>query len=312
MNGIVSDEQGEPLIGASILVKGTNNGTITDIEGSFSLSGVPENSTIIVSFIGYDTQEVSYKGQNFLNIKLKDNTELLDEVVVIGYGTLAKKELSSSIVQVNRSDFQQGAVGNPMELITGKVAGMSVINDAPANPNAGTSLQIRGATSLSVSNSPLIVIDGIQNGDMRNLAPQDIESMTILKDGASAAMYGTRGANGVILITTRRGSGAAGTKRVTYDGWFGVNIEKNKPDILSADEFRRSMRAYDYGASTDWSAAIRRDLSYDTNHYIAIDGSTQSGNYGMSLNYKKATGLDLASSREEYGARFTLSQKIYG
>ncbi|MCD8079449.1 MAG: SusC/RagA family TonB-linked outer membrane protein [Bacteroides sp.] len=310
VTGVVTDAIGETLIGASVVIKGTTNGTVTDLEGAFSLSQVPENAVIVVSFMGYITQEIPYTGQGHLQVVLKDNTELLDEVVVIGYGSLDRKELSSSIVQVNRADFQQGAVGNPMELITGRVAGLNAVNTSPANPNSGSSLQIRGATSLSASNSPLIVIDGIVGADIRNLSSQDIESMTVLKDGASAAIYGTRGANGVILITTRKGSGAAGTHKVMYDGWFGMNIETFKPRVLTADEFRQYERGYNYGFSTDWSKEIRRDLSYDTNHYISVDSSTQNGSYGASFNYKKATGLDIASAREEYGARFTQAQRF--
>ena len=129
-----------------------------------------------------------------------------------------------------------------MEMLTGKVAGLNVVNTSLANPNAGSNLQICGATSLSVDNSPLIVIDGMIGGDIRNLSSQDIESMTVLKDGASAAIYGTRGANGVILITTKQGSGAPGKATVTYDSWFGVNFSKDKPDVLTPEEFRRSLR----------------------------------------------------------------------
>ena len=155
-----------------------------------------------------------------------------------------------------------------------------------------------------------MVIDGVAGGDIRNLAAQDIESMTVLKDAASAAIYGTRGANGVILITTRKGVGEAGRVQVTYDSWFGVNLAKSGPDILSADEFRRSRRATDYGYSTDWYDLLLRDFSYDNNQYLSIDGSTKNGYYGASFNYKKATGLDLNSSREEFGGRFVLNQRM--
>ncbi|MCC8155019.1 MAG: SusC/RagA family TonB-linked outer membrane protein, partial [Tannerellaceae bacterium] len=310
VKGIVVDQTGDPMVGASAIVKGTVNGTITDLDGGFTLTNVPENSIIVVSYLGYVTEEVSYTGQSMVRVILKDNTELLDEVVVIGYGSIDRKELSSSIVQVNKSDFQQGAVGNPMELITGRVAGLNAVNSSPADPNSGSSLQIRGATSLSSSNSPLIVIDGIVGADIRNLSSQDIESMTVLKDGASAAIYGTRGANGVIIITTRKGSGAPGTYKVTYDGWFGANIETFKPRVLTADEFVQYERGHNYGYATDWAKEIRRDLSYDTNHYISIDTSTENGSYGASFNYKKSTGLDVASEREEFGARFTQSQRF--
>lgn len=310
VRGTVKDLAGEPVIGANVMVKGTTNGSITDVDGNYSVSGVSESSVLVYSFIGYKNQEVACKGRREINVVLAEDLQTLDEVVVVGYGSLSKKELSSSIVQVDKSKFQQGAMNNPMEMLTGKVAGLNVVNTASANPNSGSSLQIRGATSITASNDPLIVIDGVAGGDIRNLSSQDIESMTVLKDAGSAAIYGTRGANGVILITTKKGAGEPGTARVTYDSWFGVNIAKSGPDILSPDEFRRSRRGTDYGASTDWYGLLLRDFSYDNNQYVSIDGSTKNGYYGASFNYKKATGIDLKSDREEYGGRFVIEQRV--
>ncbi len=310
VKGTVKDATGEPIIGANVMVKGTSNGTITDIDGNYSISSANSSSVLVFTFIGYKSQEVACKGQHEINVVLAEDSQTLDEVVVVGYGSLSKKELSSSIVQVDKSEFQQGAMNNPMEMLTGKVAGLNVNNTASANPNSGSSLQIRGATSITASNDPLIVIDGIAGGDIRNLSSQDIESMTVLKDAASAAIYGTRGANGVILITTKKGVSEPGTAKVTYDSWFGVNFANSGPDILSPDEFRRSRRGTDYGASTDWYGLLLRDFSYDNNQYISIDGSTKNGYYGASFNYKNATGIDLKSAREEYGDRFVIEQRV--
>ena len=223
---------------------------------------------------------------------------------------LGKKEVSSSIVQVDKKNFNLGAMNNPMEMVSGKVAGLNVNTQAAANPNSSSSLQVRGATSVSASNSPLIVIDGVAGGDIRNIAAQDIESITVLKDAGSAAIYGTRGANGVILVTTKRGSGEAGKTVVTYDSYIAFNVAKPSPDILSADEFRRSRRGTDYGADTDWYGLITRDVAYDTNQYISIDGSTKNGFYGASFNYKSANGLDIVSGREEFGGRFSMEQRV--
>ncbi len=311
VKGIVKDMAGEPIIGANVMVKGTTNGTITDINGGYSVTGVSASSVLVYSFIGYKNQEVACKGRQEINVTLAEDLQALDEVVVVGYGSLSKKELSSSIVQVDKSKFQQGAMNNPMELLTGKVVGLNVNNTASANPNSGSSLQVRGATSITASNDPLIVIDGVAGGDIRNLSSQDIESMTVLKDAGSAAIYGTRGANGVILITTKKGSGGEpGTARVTYDSWFGVNFAKDGPEILSPDEFRRSRRGTDYGSSTDWYGLLMRDFSYDNNQYVSIDGTTKNGYYGASFNYKKATGIDIKSAREEYGGRFVIEQRV--
>ncbi len=310
INGTVTDHEGQSVIGANVMVKGSTNGVITDIDGKYSLPNVKADATLIISYVGYKRQEIPSGNRTTIDIVMEEDVQTLDEVVVVGYGSLSKRELSSSIVQVDKSDFLQGSMNNPMEMLTGKVAGLTVNNTASANPNAGSSLQIRGATSITASNDPLVVIDGVAGGDIRNLASQDIESMTVLKDAASAAIYGTRGANGVILVTTRKGAGEAGHANVVYDSWFGVNFAKDKPSVLSADEFRRSRRGNDYGYSTNWYDSLLRDFSYDNNQYISIDGSTKNGYYGASFNYKKATGLDIASSREEYGGRFIINQRF--
>lgn len=306
ITGTVIDENGEGIIGASIQIKGTTNGTITDFEGNFSLS-CAEGSTLIFSYMGYETQELTASKQ--MRVTMKEDAEQLEEVVVIGYGSLSKKEVSSSVVQVNKDDFNQGAVSDAMGLVAGKIAGLSVNSTADANPNAMNSIQVRGATSITASNGPLVVIDGIAGGDLRNIASQDVESITVLKDAASAAIYGTRGANGVILVTTKKGSGQEGVVNVTYDSYVTMNMANNKPQVLSADEWRRSRRGNDYGYSTDWYDLITRKIGYNTNQYVSIDATTKSGGYyGGSLNWKKGNGLDKKSGRDEYGARFRMEQ----
>lgn len=310
IRGTVIDTDGVPVIGANVLVKGTTHGTVTDIDGHYMLSDVVPSSTLVFSYIGYIDEEIVYDGQSRIDVTLVEDIQSLDEVVVVGYGSLNRRELSSSIVQIDRDNFQPGAVGNPMELLTGKVAGLNVNNTASADPNSGSSLQIRGATSISASNDPLIVIDGVTGGNIRNLSPQDIESMTVLKDAASAAIYGTRGANGVILITTKKGGREPGKAQVTYDSWFGVNLAHSPRTVLTPDEFRRSRRGTDYGHNTVWYDLLVRDFSYDNNQYLSINGSTQNGHYGASFNYKKATGIDIKSEREEYAGRFVLEQRM--
>lgn len=310
VSGVVSDPQGEPLIGVSVSVEGVSNGAITDIDGNYTLQNVAEDATLIFSYVGYDPQKVKVDGRTIINITMQENVSILNEVVVVGYGSLSRKELSSSIVQVDKEQFAQGAVNNPMEMLTGKVAGLNISTQSPADPNGSSNLQVRGATSITASNGPLVVIDGVAGGDIRNLAPQDIESITVLKDAASAAIYGTRGANGVILVTTRKGSGTEGKAVVTYDSYFAMNLAKDRPEVLSPEEWRRARRGQDYGYNTDWYSELMRDFSYDTNQYISIDGSTQNGYYGASLNYKRATGLDIVSEREEYGGRFNVQQRV--
>ncbi len=307
ITGHVKDGTGEVIIGASIVVKGTQGGTVTDFDGNFSLQCKP-GATLVVSYIGFVPQEV--KAKNGLDITLQEDVAQLNEVVVVGYGSMAKKEISSSVVQVNKDQFNQGAASDAMALVAGKVAGLNVNTTADADPNAMTNIQVRGAGSLTASNGPLVVIDGIPGGDLRNIATQDVESITVLKDAGSAAIYGTRGANGVILVTTKKGSGTAGVTNVTYDSYIALNFAKGKPDVLSADEFRRSRRGTDYGFDTDWYDEITRPVSYSLNQYVSLDSSTKNGFFGVSLNYKRGNGLDIASGREEYGGRFVGEQRL--
>lgn len=309
VKGTVTDATGEPLIGASVIVKGTSQGVSTDIDGQYTLQA-RQDATIVFSYVGYNTREVKVDSRHTIDVTLDENNQVLDEVVVVGYGSLSKKELSSSIVQVDKDKFQLGGMNNAMEMLSGQVAGLNVSTTSPADPNGSSDLQVRGATSISASNGPLVVIDGVAGGDIRTLAPQDIESMTVLKDAASAAIYGTRGANGVILVTTKKGQGEPGKPIITYDSYFAVNLHKDRPEVLDADEWRRSRRGNDYGASTDWYDELMRDFSYDTNQYLSIDGNTPNGYYSASINYKRATGLDIVSAREEFGGRAAVQQLV--
>ena len=307
VNGHVKDDAGMEIIGASIMEKGTSNGTVTDFDGNFKLQ-CKDGATLVITYIGFTPLEV--KAKDGLDITLKEDVAQLNEVVVVGYGSLAKKEISSSVVQVNKEQFNQGAASDPMALIAGKVTGLNVAATNEANPNGMTDIQIRGAGSLTASNGPLVVIDGIAGGDLRNIATQDVESITVLKDAGSAAIYGTRGANGVILVTTKKGSGTQGVTNVTYDSYIGFNIAKPKPDILTTEEFIRSRRGQNYGGDTDWWDEITRSASFTLNQYLSIDSSTKNGYFGASVNYKRGNGLDIVSKREEYGARFVGEQRV--
>ena len=307
ISGHVKDDTGEDIIGASVVEKGTSNGVATDFDGNFKLQCKP-GATLVVSYIGYTPQEV--KAKDGMEIILSEDVAQLNEVVVVGYGSMAKKEISSSVVQVSKEQFNQGAASDPMALIAGKVTGLNVAATNDANPNGMTNIQIRGAGSLTASNGPLVVIDGIAGGDLRNIATQDVESITVLKDAGSAAIYGTRGANGVILVTTKKGSGTQGVTNVTYDSYVGLNFAKGKPEILSTEEFIRSRRGQNYGGDTNWWDEITRKSSYTLNQYLSIDSSTKNGYFGASVNYKSGNGLDIVSKREEYGARFVGEQRV--
>ena len=309
VKGVVEDAMG-PVIGATVLQQGTTNGTTTGLDGDFVLRVPDADALVEISCIGYATQ-VFKASEVPARVLLLEDTEFLDEVVVIGYGTLSKKEVSASIVQVDSKDFFRGTTNNPMTMLTGKVAGLNVVTSQGSNPNSGSDYQIRGATSLQAGNGPLVVIDGVPGGDIRSLAPQDIESMTVLKDAASASIYGTAGANGVILVTTKKGSkDEAGTAHVTYDGAFNVNFVKAPIEVLSPEEWVRSRRGTDYGARTDWYNALLRDFSYGHSHYVGVDGSTAKGSYNASVSYKNSLGVDLVDAREEFGARAAVEQRL--
>jgi len=309
IQGTVTDTNGETLIGASVVVQGTTLGTVTDFDGHFALSGVQAEAVLEFSYMGYESQSVSVEGRALINVVMAEAGLQVDEVVVIGYGSLSKKEVSSSIVQIDAKDFVKGPMNNPMEMLNGKVAGLTVNSTSAADPNSTSSLQIRGAGSLSGSNNPLYVIDGVAGGDIRNISSQDIESITVLKDAASAAIYGTRGANGVVIVTTKKGTAEQGRFDVTYDSYFGVNVAKPHAAVLTADEFRRARRGTDYGYNTDWYSEITHPAAYDINQYINVSTATKGGSYTASLNYKTANGLDIISKRQEYGGRFAMEQK---
>lgn len=310
VSGTVTDTNGEAIIGASVMVKGTSNGTITDFDGNYQLSHVNTDDVLEFSYMGYESQSISVDARQKIDVVMAEMSIGMEEVVVIGYGSLSKKEVSSSIVQIDSKDFVKGPMNNPLEMLNGKVAGLTVNSTSAADPNASSALQIRGAGSLSGSNTPLYVIDGVAGGDIRNVSSQDIESITVLKDAASAAIYGTRGANGVVLITTKKGGNEQGKISVTYDSYFGGSVAKPHAQVLTADEFRRSRRGTDYGANTDWYSEITRPMAYDINQYVNVAASTKGGSYTASITYKNANGLDIVSHRQEYGGRFSMEQKV--
>jgi TonB-dependent starch-binding outer membrane protein SusC len=222
---------------------------------------------------------------------------------------MTKKEISSSIVSVNKENFQKGAVSDPMELLVGKVAGLNIDNSS-ASPHSSSNFQIRGATSITGGNTPLIVIDGIAGGNMGTIATQDIESIVILKDAASAAIYGTRGANGVVLITTKMGAeGGKGSFDVTYNSYFSANRMHKLPESLGYNEYIERARGIDYGYHDDWLGALKRDFSYDNNQYLSISGATEKSRYSISFNYVDKTGLDKANESTRYGVRIAHTQK---
>lgn len=234
VSGTVLDKTGESVIGASVVVKGTTNGTITDFDGNFTLQNVPDNGTIQVSFVGYKTVDIPVKGQSIIKVILEEDTETLDEVVVVGYGVQKKSDVTGALTQVSAKTIRERPVQNALQAMQGKAAGVQITSNN--RPGELGEVRIRGSRSLSASNDPLYVIDGIPMavGSMSDVNPNDIESMEILKDASATAIYGSRGANGVILITTKKGK--TGKVTINYDGTVSFSKIHSMTDWMNSGE----------------------------------------------------------------------------
>lgn len=304
--GVVVDKDNEPLIGAAVYEKGTKNGVVTDLDGKFLIK-VENGRTVTVSSIGFKDREIVFKGQKDLVIVLESSVSILDEAVVVGYGSMKKKEMTSAISHVSAKDLNQVTSLDSRMLLQGKVSGVNVDNSQSADPNHQGNIQIRGVSSRQAGTGPLYVIDGIPGGDMTNINPADIESIDILKDGAASAIYGTRGGNGVVLVNLKKGA-RDGKTHTQYSGSFTVNLPKRELDILSADQYRAykcvNNPLADFGASTDWFDEATR-VGTTQMHTLTLSGGTGKSNYRLTADYRNATGVDLRSDRKEYGARAT-------
>lgn len=301
IKGKVTDENGNTLPGVSIIVKNTTIGRTTDQDGLFELNVPAESKTLICSFIGMKREEISIEGKQFLNIVLKEEAVSLQEVVAIGYGTMEKRELTSSVTSVKSKDLIAGVSSSPLGAIQGKVTGLSIVNKNGADPNTGISIQLRGANSIKASQGPLVVVDGVPGGDINTIAREDIESIDVLKDASAAAIYGTRASGGVILVTTKKAK--AGPAVVTYSGELSTEVVRRKAEVLSAEEYLQYERGDDYGHRTDWFDEVTRDNPFTQRHVITASGGSKNARVYASLYHKDAKGLAIGADREETGAR---------
>lgn len=308
VTGKVKDSSGEPVIGASVVVKGDNTmGTITDFDGNFMLD-VPAKSVLVISYIGYVTQEVPTAGKNSLEIVLKEDTKTLDEVVVIGYGTQRKGDVTSSVASVKADNFVKGAVKDVGQLIQGKVAGLAITNPN-GDPTGSTQIRLRGTNTIGGANTaPLVLIDGIP-GELGTVAPEDVESVDVLKDGSAAAIYGTRGTNGVILITTKQAKGVD-INQVEYNGYVSTSLIAKKLDMLNADEFRTLYPDQDHGADTDWIDEISRTPVSHV-HNLSLMGGNSKTNYIANLNYASRQGIMKKSDFESFQGRIEVTHRMF-
>ncbi|MDE5635067.1 MAG: SusC/RagA family TonB-linked outer membrane protein, partial [Muribaculaceae bacterium] len=305
VSGTVTDKAtGEPLIGVTVLEKGTSNGIATDFNGNYTIS-VGGGKTLVFSYIGYKTEEVEVKGST-LNVEMTEDAAMLDEVVVIGYGTMQRKDLTGSISTVNAKDLNVGIYTDPAQMLQGKVAGLSIIQSS--DPNAGTtSITLRGASTLNGSTSPLYVIDGIPDADLSLIAPSDIESIDVLRDASATAIYGSKAANGVIIVTTKRGSN--GPARVTYSGYVSWETSMNNLKMMTGDQLREYARQdasivlpNDLGYNTDWQDEVLR-TGFAHNHNFSISGGNEKTRYAASVNYMERDGVVRGTNMDRFIGR---------
>lgn len=309
ITGTVTDGHGEPLTGVSVMVQGERIGVITDIDGNYEIE-VPQGSQLRFSYIGYTPEKKKADKSGKLDVVMTEDSQLLSEVVVIGYGTMDKKELTSAISHVGEKDFLTISSSDPAMLIQGKVPGVSISNTGAADPNNQSSIQIRGVASRSAGISPLIVIDGVPGGSLANVNPNDIASFDILKDGAASAIYGTQGSNGVILVTTKKGN-KDGTTTITYSATLSWDKVNRDLDMMSSADYREIRLPWgdngtDLGGDYDWFAGVSR-TGFSQKHNLSAAGGNERANYRVSADFKKSHGVDLRSDREEYGARASVN-----
>lgn len=308
LSGSITDEAGNPLAGATIHVKGTPKSTASDQNGIFKLNNVKKNEVISIHMIGFTTQEVRYNGETTLNIKMISVAQSLEEAVVVGYGTIDKKELTSAVSTIKQKDMIAGTV-SPLLAIQGKVPGLSVISTNGTDPNAGISLQLRGVNSVNASQGPLVVIDGVPGGDINSVAKEDIESINVLRDASAAAIYGTRASGGVILITTKRPQ--IGKAQVNFTSEYFIETVRKKPEVLSAEKFIEYGLGNDLGHKTDWYDEVTNNNPFSHRQVVNISGGSENANVYTTFTKRDATGMAITSKREEIGGRINSSFKFF-
>lgn len=321
VKGKVTSQTEGPLPGVNIVVQGTTQGTMTDAEGNYSIQVPGPEAVLVFSFISYTTQTVTVGNQTTIDVVLQSALSSLSEVVVVGYGTQQRRELTSSITSVKSDQFNRGSVNNPVQLIQGKVSGLA-ISKPGGDPNGEFNIRLRGLSTIGANTGPLVVIDGIIGGSLNNVDPNDIESINVLKDGSAAAIYGTRGSSGVILVTTKRGR--TGTATIDYNVYGSLETVAKNTDVMSADEWRalrnevntQNKQAHpdaedlgtDFGYNTDWFNEIERP-AYSQVHNLALSGGSEKTNYRASINFRDAQGVMITSGYNQLNGRINLTQK---
>lgn len=315
VTGKVTDKANEVLPGANISVKGTQTGTLSDAQGHYTLT-VAANSILIFSSVGYETTEVSVDNRTVIDVELNESVQALSEVVVIGYGTTTKKEITGAVATIKTEDFNKGVYNDPMGLIQGKVAGLSITKPNGADPLAGYQILLRGTNTLTSGQGPLIIIDGVIGADLKNINFQDVESFDVLKDGSAAAIYGTRGTNGVIIITTKRAKNGKGV--FEYSGQFAVQVAPRGVGNLSAKEFKDAIQTYQpskvgnlFGSETDWFDEVTNALPYSHQNDFSLTGGNGKISHRTSVSHNKSQGLLSNNESERLLVRTNINQTLF-
>lgn len=308
IRGTIVDEANLPLPGVTVVIKGTTKGVVSNLDGQYTLPNVPADAVLQFSFVGMQAQEVVVGLQKTIDITLLPDAINVDEVVVVGYGTLQRKEVTSSITTVKSKDLIPGGSGNPLIGMQGKVTGLTIQSTNGTSPNATTSVQLRGVASVLAGQGPLIVIDGVPGGSLSSVSREDIESIDILKDASAGAIYGTRAAGGVILITTKQAK--VGKIRLTYTTEFTTETIRRKPEVLSAEEFLTNDLGTDYGSSTDWYDEVTVDNPLQQRHHINLSGGSETSRIYATFLSSDQQGIAIGDKRKEMGGRINANFSI--
>jgi iron complex outermembrane receptor protein len=309
VRGTVTDQNGNPLPSVTILEKGTNNGVLTDFDGNFSIEVASNESVLVLTYVGMRTVEQVVDTNTTIDIQMAEDAQSLDEVMVVGYGTQRKKTITSAITNIDAEEFNKGNINNVAQLLQGKVAGLS-ISRAGGNPNGDFNIRLRGLSTLGSGTQPLVVVDGQVGADLNSIDPNDIKSIDVLKDASSAAIYGTRGSAGVIIVTTKKGR--PGISTMNYNGSVSIENGVRFTEHMSADEYRNLIgnlgTGTDFGGNTDWYDEITRTaISHQQN--LSFSGGNDNTTYNASLNYRNNKGIAITTGFEQLNGRFHLTHR---
>jgi len=308
VKGQVLDQKGGVLPGATVRVKGTNKAVMTNNNGEFNINSISENAILIVSYTGFTTQEIAIKGRTQLNVNLQEDAAKLNEVVVVGYGSLDRKALTSAVSTIRQKDLVAGAV-SPLIAIQGKVPGLNISSENGTDPNSKLTLQLRGVNSVNASQGPLVVIDGVPGGDINSVVKEDIESINVLRDASAAAIYGTRASGGVILITTKKPE--AGKTTVNFTSELFTETIRKRPEMLTGDEFVANGLGEDLGHRTDWYDEVTNKNPFSQRYVVNISGGSETANVYATAFKRNAKGIAIGSERSEIGGRLNTNFKFF-